>query len=104
MRDKKNSLVYLTNLLIDMDMSRDHSEVSDKIASLLTKNIDNQLFGLVAKYRDYLATSVTPGTYRLADYLVAQITSSFVTQMTTVDVVSLSTDDGIMDSSLLSFQ
>ena len=53
MRDKKNSLLYLTNLLIDMDMSRDHSEVSDKIASLLTKNIDNQLFGLVAKYRDY---------------------------------------------------
>ena len=32
-----------------MDMSRDHHEVSDKIASLLTKNIDNQLFGLVAK-------------------------------------------------------
>ena len=83
-----------------MDMSRDHHEVSR-----LTMNIDNQLFGLVAKYRDYLATSVTPGTtYRLADYLVAQITSSFVTQMTTVDVVSLSTDDGIMDSSLLSFQ
>ena len=50
---QKNSLVYLTNLLIDMDMSRDHSEVSDKIASLLTKNIDNQLFGFVAKYRDY---------------------------------------------------
>ena len=52
MRDKKKSLVYLTKLLIDMDMSRDNHEVSDKIASLLTKNIDNQLFGLVAKYRD----------------------------------------------------
>ena len=50
-RQKKFSGV-LTNLLIDMDMSRDHHEVSDKIDSLLTKNIDNQLFGLVDKYRD----------------------------------------------------
>ena len=52
-KSEKMRVEYLTNLLIDMDMSRDHSEVSDKIASLLTKNIDNQLFGLVAKYRDY---------------------------------------------------
>ena len=27
--------------------------LTNKIASLLSKNIDNQLFGLVAKYRDY---------------------------------------------------
>ena len=35
------------------DMSRDHLEVSDKNGAMLSKNIGNQLFGLVTKYRDY---------------------------------------------------